>query len=505
MADVFLAMVTGPEGSGFSKLEVVKRLRQNLAEDPDFVSMLLDEARISARLNHPNVVQLFEVGVVGESYYLAMEYLEGQPLYRVQQRARVASAEWPLGSQLRIVADVLAGLHHAHELADYDGSPLNVVHRDINPQNVFLTYGGHVKVVDFGIAKAAGRANETRQGIVKGKLRYMAPEQAMGAAIDRRADVFAAGLLLWEAIIGTRYWGNKPENEIATALIAGRFVASPRAVKPDVPEDLDRICVTALAHAPHGRYPTADAFKGDLDAYIAAAEISGERTELGAFVGRLFAKERALLKAIVERAGRHAAPVNIETLQSSRSSSSEHAGLGFSIRPTRIDDDDEDLAEVAPLPVLSTSPVPAAPRRKKSWIVGVAVAAAAVLAVAATTRVVVGSGVGGVEVSFEPRTKAIEARATMAQNRDVLQGAIGSPAQDAPPPAAAAPSPPVAPPPAAAAPSPPVAPVAADTSPRPTRDPNELPQRGKRRKTALDDADPWKDLPPEPAPTRLPW
>src|SRR5450432_1495059 len=187
MADVFLAMVAGPAGSGFSKLTVVKRLRQNLVEDPEFVAMLVDEARIAARLNHPNVVQTNEVGEVDNQFFIAMEYLDGQPLHRIQQRAMRArkkakeggsgehtlasAAEDPFPKQLEywVILNVLEGLHHAHELADYDGTPLQIVHRDVTPHNVFVTYEGQVKVVDFGIAKSVGRAAETQHGTVKGK------------------------------------------------------------------------------------------------------------------------------------------------------------------------------------------------------------------------------------------------------------------------------------------------------------------------------------------------
>src|ERR1700733_6479440 len=338
MADVFLAMIAGPLGSGFSKLSVVKRLRQNLAEDPEFVAMLMDEARISARLSHPNVVQTHEIGVEGGSYFLAMEYLDGQPLHRIQKRSLTNGRRFPMEVELLVVSDVLAGLHHAHEHADYDGTALNIVHRDVTPQNVFVTYGGHVKVVDFGIAKAAGRSCETRQGIVKGKLRYMAPEQAMGIAIDRRADVFAVGLLLWEAVTGLRFWGNGNEIEIARALIAGHFDPSPRKVSPDVPLELDRICRKAMAHAPQDRYPSAEAFRADLDAYLSRLDTVTMRRQLGAFTSEMFAKERVQLKEIVERAGRATAPVSVETLSMSRSSSMEMvAAHAQSVQPTVLD------------------------------------------------------------------------------------------------------------------------------------------------------------------------
>ena len=163
MADVFLAVQQGQ--AGFNKLVVIKRLRETFADDPEFVAMLLDEARLAARLNHPNVVQTNEVGQVGRHHFIAMEYLEGQPLHRINHRSAKKGGV-PLVYQARICADVLAGLHHAHELQEFDGTPLGVVHRDVTPHNIFLTYSGQVKVVDFGIAKAVGRSAETRTGVV---------------------------------------------------------------------------------------------------------------------------------------------------------------------------------------------------------------------------------------------------------------------------------------------------------------------------------------------------
>src|SRR5215468_3006277 len=189
MADVYLAVVQGP--AGFNKLVVIKKTRSELTRDPEFIAMFLDEARLAARLNHPNVVQTHEVGQEGDRYFIAMEYLDGQPLNRIRARA---GSSFGVNLQVRVLADVLAGLHHAHELCDFDGTPLGVVHRDATPQNVFVTYDGLIKVVDFGIAKAVDSSAETRTGVVKGKVTYMAPEQAKGDRVDRRADIFAVGV-----------------------------------------------------------------------------------------------------------------------------------------------------------------------------------------------------------------------------------------------------------------------------------------------------------------------
>ena len=174
MARVLLAAAAGP--AGFNKLMVVKELREELAAEPEFLTMFLDEARLAARLNHPNVVTTYEVVTEGDRHYIAMDYLDGQPLNRLLHR--ISYSEMPLDVHLRIICDALEGLHYAHTVADFDGSPLNVVHRDVSPHNIFVTYDGQVKLVDFGVAKAAGAAAQTQTGVFKGKIRYMAPEQA---------------------------------------------------------------------------------------------------------------------------------------------------------------------------------------------------------------------------------------------------------------------------------------------------------------------------------------
>jgi serine/threonine-protein kinase len=306
MADVFLAVQAGPAGSGFSKLTVIKRLRPNLADEPEFVSMLVDEARIAARLNHPNVVQTNEVGEVDRHYFISMEYLDGQPFHRIQHRAmqRAKDGTSPLTKeqQYLVLMDALAGLHHAHELADYDGTPLTIVHRDITPHNIFVTYEGQVKVVDFGIAKAVGRASETRQGVVKGKVRYMAPEQAIGQDVDRRADIFGAGVILWEIAVGRRMWKDMDDLRIVQDLVGGNLPPSPREADPTVPEPLDRICRRALAPKRDDRYTSAEEFRSDLETFLAeAGHIVEARRKLAPAIAELFKDKRAEVRAIIEK------------------------------------------------------------------------------------------------------------------------------------------------------------------------------------------------------------
>jgi len=296
MADVYLAVVTGP--AGFSKLQVIKRLRQELTEDEDHLEMFLDEAKLAARLNHPNVVQTFEVGKEEGEYYLAMEYLEGAPLNRLASRAR-SNPALP-GVLLRIVADTLAGLHHAHELKDYDGTPLNIVHRDATPHNIFVTYDGQTKVVDFGIAKASTRSNETRAGVLKGKVGYMAPEQARCLPLDRRADIFALGIVLWEMLAGRKMWDRQSDMEVLHRVAMGTLPQLGE-VRPDTPPELARICARALALDPKDRYATAAEMRGELLAYMDGAGLKVSVEDVGQYVSKLFADKREEIRGVIER------------------------------------------------------------------------------------------------------------------------------------------------------------------------------------------------------------
>lgn len=299
MADVILALAQGPVG--FNKLVVIKRLREHLAEDPEFISMLIDEARLAARLNHPHIVHTNEVGEIGGYFFMAMEYLQGQPLSRILRRATKQQKELSLDMQVRIVADCLAGLHYAHELADYDGTPLNVVHRDVTPSNIFVTYDGVVKVVDFGIAKASGRSTETKTGVVKGKMTYMAPEQALGMAIDRRADIFSVGVMLWEAATGVRMWKGIDEVVILTKLINHEVPRSPKEANPDVPEELDLICQKALASDPDERYASALEFQTALEDWLETRDKQVSTRLIGKAVSALFDKDREEIRDIIEK------------------------------------------------------------------------------------------------------------------------------------------------------------------------------------------------------------
>jgi hypothetical protein len=303
MGVVYLALVQGP--GGFHKLAVVKELKPELVEEPTFLTMFLDEARLAARLSHPNIVQTNEVGNDGDRYFLAMEYLDGRCLDHIRRRAKAAGQIVPPAMQLRILSEMLAGLDHAHRLADFDGTPLNIVHRDVSPQNVFVTFSGHVKLLDFGIAKAADSSHDTNAGILKGKVAYMSPEQARGLKVDARADVFAAGVMLWEAVTGARLWGRQTDEEKLWSLVAGNLPRA-SAVNPAVPRELDEICARAMAWSRDDRYQSAGHFQRDLEQYLAAAGSGVGAAELGAMVAALYRDDRikasALIDAYVSRA-----------------------------------------------------------------------------------------------------------------------------------------------------------------------------------------------------------
>ncbi len=295
MASVFLSCVPGP--GGFHKLLVIKLLKGDLEHDEDFLAMFMNEARIAARLNHPNVVQTYEVGVDGARHFLAMDYLDGQPLHVVLRK--LGRGRMPLGLHVRILADVLAGLQYAHTLRDFDGTPLGVVHRDVSPQNVFVTYDGQVKLVDFGIAKATGASSSTQSGMFKGKLAYMAPEQAGGDSVDARTDVFAVGVMLWEAMAGQRLAANDGQTAILGRRLSGQEPRI-RDVKPDADPELAAICDRAMAHLRDDRFASADEFREALEQYLDRTTRRLGNRDVAELLTREFADEREHIRRVID-------------------------------------------------------------------------------------------------------------------------------------------------------------------------------------------------------------
>ncbi len=299
MAEVYLAVMEGP--ARFSKLIAVKVLREQFADQADGREMFLNEARLAARLSHPNVVSVLEVGEEDGNLFMAMEYLRGQPLSRLLNRIRATNDDnlVPLPVLLRILSEALAGLHHAHECADFDGTPLMLVHRDVTPHNIFVTYDGMVKMLDFGIAKAMSLSSSTRAGTVKGKVAFMPREQLLGDAIDRRVDVYAVGCCLWEVIAKRRPFAGMTDVAVMTHA-ASTGIPSIREAVPDVPAELERICMKACAYDAADRYQDAAEFQNDLDNYIASLGGQVGRKEIGACVSTVFAEEQARTKELIE-------------------------------------------------------------------------------------------------------------------------------------------------------------------------------------------------------------
>lgn len=282
------------EGSaGFSKLVVLKTIRDELVQNARATRMFLEEARLSALMNHPNVVQVYEVFLQRNVPVIVMEFLDGQPLNTILARAgdsKIPSLELAIS----ILAKVLAGLHYAHTLRDGSGEPLGLIHRDVSPHNVMVAYDGQVKLIDFGIAKLTRSEHRTRTGVVKGKLTYMAPEQFTGTT-DHRADIFGVGVMLWEFAARQRYWGDLLEPAIIGRLVSGQLPHLHAHARMDA--DVWRICERALAPRAEDRYASAAEMQMDLEGYLAARGRVVTQRAIGQFVSQTCAEARSKVQA----------------------------------------------------------------------------------------------------------------------------------------------------------------------------------------------------------------
>ena len=384
------------------------RLREELAHDPEFLTMFMDEARIAARLNHPNIVQTYEIGSDGDRTFIAMEYLEGQPLNAVYRR--LGRANIPVEVHLRILADVLAGLEHAHGLADFDGTPLGVVHRDVSPQNVFVTYEGQVKLVDFGIAKVAGAATTTQEGVLKGKIAYIAPEQARCDAVDARADLFTVGLMLWEALAGRRLVVREDQNSVLARRIGGEDPPI-RTVVPDLDPELAAICDRAMASRPEDRFQTAREFHDALELHLAKSEVRVGPKTIGRLVSDAFEDERTRIRKAIEEQVKNVdhgqAPIQLELRSPSLTQTSD--SLPRVVLPLSI--------ESVPTPLPSATPPPlsmSAPSPRRSLVPRLVAGAALVLAGVA------GFYVLGKERSAPPPPGTVDSRPDDAPPTDTI-------------------------------------------------------------------------------------
>jgi serine/threonine-protein kinase len=376
MAEVQLGVAQGSKG--FSKLVVVKRLRPLLADDPSAVGMFLDEARIAARLNHPNLIQTYEFSDENEAAFIVMEYLEGQSLHAVLSAVREAKATVKPALWAKVCAGALAGLHYAHELQDYDGAPLHIVHRDVSPQNIVVTFEGHVKLVDFGIAKAAVNVTQTESKVVKGKLAYMSPEQVdprLGP-IDRRADVFAMGIVLWECLTGQRLLTGDA-NKVMNDVFEMTFPA-PSSLNPAVSPELDAIVARALERPREKRLQTAGEMREALEVVIRDGGDYVSEEDVARLVRGLFSEERESIQRQIraQMAELDGTPENGERRRSERPAEGPRRSDRPSAEPA--------IAESAASLRVVRKSAPRPGESRTSRVVGVAAVAVVVAAAIAT-------------------------------------------------------------------------------------------------------------------------
>lgn len=296
MAEIFLAKLLGADG--FERNVVIKRMLSNLSSIPDFVEMFRDEARLAARLSHPNIIQIHELGFIEGCYYICMEYLAGEDFSTTLRQAGKKRQYTPIPITLRVLADAARGLHYAHDFTNEEGQPLHIVHRDISPSNLYVTYQGQVKVLDFGIAKAASRVVQTRTGVVKGKYIYMAPEQAQGKEVDRRADVFSLGVSLYESLTNVRPFARENDLAVLNALLQSDF-QPPAMLRRDIPPELNEVVLKALSLRPEDRYATAADFADAIEHGVKGKMQMATHKELAEYLRSQFGEERYATKTRV--------------------------------------------------------------------------------------------------------------------------------------------------------------------------------------------------------------
>jgi serine/threonine-protein kinase len=356
---VYLARRRGP--AGFSRLVAIKRLHPQFAGAPSFVTMFTDEARLAARIHHANVVSIVELGTDDDGYYVVMEYVEGSNLGHLSWHAAKANDGEPMSRSvtLSIVLGALSGLHAAHEVEDDDGTIVNLVHRDVSPQNILIGIDGLARLGDFGIARASAlRVFETRGAALKGKLEYMAPEQVESKPVDRTTDLFAMGIVLWELLTGARLFA--AANQVTTIQrVCFDPIPSTRSVAPTVSKELDRVCVRALERARPRRYPTAAAFAEDLEAAARADAGIATQREVAAFLRETLGPAMPTARRVMQERGRAKAPKDLaEPGHASRGNAPTHqlpASDPMIRLPVGADD-----AKTAP----GEPPAPIPPRRR---------------------------------------------------------------------------------------------------------------------------------------------
>ncbi|HEX2730897.1 MAG TPA: serine/threonine-protein kinase [Polyangiaceae bacterium] len=295
-ATVFLALASGP--AGFNKLVVLKKMKPQFASESGFAEMFLTEARLAARLNHPNIVQTNEVFEHDALPVLVMEYLEGKSFADINA-ASSPGCPFSLWHSLTVISEALSGLHYSHELNDYEGKALELVHRDVTPHNIFVTYDGQVKILDFGIAKLKDSNVNTETGVVKGKLRYIPPEQIVGEAVDRRADIYAVGVMLWEIAAGEKLWRGLSDAAVMNRVINER-IPRPSEKNPRVDPSFEAIIMRALSADPKERHQSALELQKDVDLLRESAGGSQQPRRLMVAMDAMFGADRAKTRKLVE-------------------------------------------------------------------------------------------------------------------------------------------------------------------------------------------------------------
>jgi serine/threonine protein kinase len=294
MAEVFVARKTGMHG--FEKIVVIKRVRPDLTEDASTTRRFLDEARLVATLEHPNIVQVHEVGYAHGSYFFVMDYIDGVDLRQLMWKSAKFKRKITLADAIYIMTHVCAGLHYAHEKRDHNGKPLGIIHRDVSPSNVLISHNGAVKVCDFGIAKAHGQTTDTSRGTLKGKFSYMSPEQCRCETLDQRSDVFAIGVILFELTTASRLFHTKSDFDTLRAIVDGP-IPTPSSRVPDYPSELETIVMRALQKEPRKRYPTAQGLQLELEAFAREYKLAMSSVNIAKLVSSLFDKSDVVARA----------------------------------------------------------------------------------------------------------------------------------------------------------------------------------------------------------------
>ena len=289
MAEMFRAKLTGAQG--FEKLIAVKKILPNLSGEENLVTAFIDEAKLAALLHHENIIQIYDFGRMDGQYFIAMEYLFGKDLRTITRMARKKDLALGMENILYIISRICAGLDYSHNLKDLQGSPLNIIHRDINPQNILITYEGQVKIIDFGIAKAASHNTQTKENLIKGKLAYMSPEQANGQKIDHRSDIFSTGIIFYELLAARRMFSGETMHVLS--LVREAQYDPPEEVIPDLPSKLNAILRQALAKDPDDRYKNAGDMLADIEEFMLELSLHPNARNFTGYMKELFEEEYA--------------------------------------------------------------------------------------------------------------------------------------------------------------------------------------------------------------------